>query len=190
MTRTFLCALAALAACGDNDPPLYDHDPGSFSTVTVWVDPHPDVPPETAREACEAWYPEGVLCELAPSSEEALIRIRPLTGACEKTEDGSYVLGIAWEGGEIALVIECLRKFGGTPIGVDILWPVIAHEVGHQLGIWTHVDPEKGFALMNPKVHEGLFGITPLDHEAFLARDEDHGVLRSAPGGCVLTFRE
>lgn len=198
-----LCFL--LCACGDNAFNLYHAEPEAFRTVTVWVEPHPDVPADLAREACEAWRPEGVLCELAASSEEALIRIRAFTGPCEKREDGMYPLGWATEGGDVTLMIECLRKFGGTPVGKRVLWPVISHEVGHELGVWTHVptgceDPEVmthpelgpvcGAALMNPSVHDGLYGITVIDHAAYDLRDVDHSVLRLAADGCVLTAAE
>ena|SRR5688572_4852332 len=191
MTRSvLLLAAAALGACGDDDYDLYEGEPSEFRTLSVWADPHPDVPPELAREACEAWRPEGVLCELADDPLEALVRIHAFTGPCEKNDDGSYTLGYATAGGDVTLMIECLRRFGGTPIGEDLLWPTVAHEVGHQLGLWTHVPAEDGVALMNPKIHEGLYGITVLDHEAYLKRDEDGSVLRQAHGGCTLTRRE
>jgi len=190
MTRTFLCVAAlALGACGDDDYDLYEHEPDSFQTVTVWVDPHPEVSPELARQACEAWRPEGVLCELAAAPTEGLARIHVYEGACEKNEDGSYTLGWARQGGDITLMIECLHRFGGMPIDEDLLSPVIAHEIGHELGIWMHVPPEDGVALMNPKIHDGLYGITLLDHEAYLMRDEDAAILRLASDGCTLTAR-
>ena len=191
MPRPFLF-LVALAACGDDLPgyDLYEDEPETYETISVWVQPHADVPAETARQACEAWRPEGVRCALVDDPQEALLRIRAVDGPCEKRDDGQYVLGRAWVGGEVALMIGCLRKFGGTPVGEDLLWPVVSHETGHQLGIWTHVPPEDGVALMNPKVHEGLYGITLLDHEAFLAREEDLSILRLADEGCVLTFSE
>jgi hypothetical protein len=208
MTRSvLLLAAAALGACGDDAFDLYESEPASFQTVTVWVDPHPDVPAETARQACEAWYPEGVMCELAPSSEEALIRIHAFTGPCMELEmEDTYPLGHASVGGDITLEIECMRKFGGTPIAERVLWPVIAHEVGHELGIWTHVptdcgDPEVmehpeggpvcGQALMNPMIHYGLKGILIEDHYAFELRDEDFSVLHLAPDeGCTFVAKE
>ena len=74
-------------------------------------------------------------------------------------------------------------------IDMDLLWPTIAHEIGHELGIWFHVDAEAGVALMNPTVHHGLYGITELDHEAYLMRDVDGSVVRAAPRTCILTAR-
>lgn len=207
MTRTVLCLALALGACGDNAYDLYEAEPESYRTVTVWVEPHPDIPPETARLACESWRPEGVLCETAPSSEEALIRIHAFTGPCvELEEEGTYPLGHAMVGGDITLEIECMRKVGATPIPERVLWPVIAHEVGHELGIWHHVptdcgDPEAmehpeggpvcGEALMNPMIHYGLKGILLMDHYAYGLRDEDFSVLRLAPDeGCTFVSRE
>ncbi|HTK60126.1 MAG TPA: hypothetical protein VL283_02880 [Candidatus Baltobacteraceae bacterium] len=209
MTRSALfLAAVALGACGDNGYDLYEAEPASFRTVTFWVDPHPDVPADLARQACESWYPEGVLCALAPSSEEALIRIHAFEGACVEIEgqEGAYPLGHAVGGGDITLEIECMRKFGGTPIAERVLWPVVAHEVGHELGIWDHVptdcgDPEVlmhpeggpvcGTALMNPMIHYGLEGILIEDHYAFDLRDEDWSVLRLAPDeGCTFVAKE
>jgi len=190
MTRSIFCLALALGACGDDAYDLYAHEPDSFRTATLWVDPHHEVPAELARQACEAWRPEGVLCELAPDPMVALVRIHMYPGPCEKNEDGSYTLGYASVGGDITLMIECLHRFGGMPIDEDLLWPTIAHEVGHELGIWMHIPPDEGVALMNPKIHEGLYGITVLDHEAYLVRDADRGVLRLGPEGCTLTTRE
>lgn len=208
MPRPFLPVFALLVACGDNldSYDLYDDDPDGFRTVTLWVAPHPDIPPDLARMACESWRPEGVLCRLVDDAHDALVRIRPHEGECVENEDGSYPLGRAWVGGEIALEIECLRRFGGTPPARSALWPVISHEVGHQLGIWTHVPagcdepgvvehpeggPVCGEALMNPMIHRGLEGITMLDHYAYDLRDEDFSVLRLAPDeGCVFNGRD
>lgn len=208
MPRPFLPALALLAACGDNlaSYDLYAHDPESFRTVTVWVDPHPDVSADVAVRACEAWRPEGVLCASAASSLDGLIRIHAYDGPCEENDDGTYPLGYATEGGDITLMIACLHRFGGTPVAEDALWPVVSHEVGHELGIWRHVptdcaDPEImthpeygpvcGTALMNPLVHRGLLGITVIDHAAYELRDEDHSILRLAPEeGCIFLARD
>ncbi len=204
MHRTLLF-LSALAACGDDIPSydLYEAEPSEFRTATFWIEPHPELPATLAREACEAWRPEGVLCAQVDDPLEALIRIRAGTDACEEDADGNYALGRAWVGGEIVLMIGCLRKFGGTPISEDILWPTIAHEVGHQLGIWHHVPtdcdgpdvpahpeagPVCGTALMNPMINRGLYGITLHDHHAYALRDEDLAVLRLSPHeGCTFT---
>ena len=109
----------AAARDRDDDDDLYDDDPSGTETVTVWVDPHQEADPALAVEACEAWRPEGIVCASAASSQEALIRIHAYGGACERTDDGSYVLAYAVEGGDITLIIECLRKFGGTPIDIS-----------------------------------------------------------------------
>jgi len=207
MPRTlFPLAALALCACGDNRYDLYEHEPESFRTIAVWVEPHPDIPPELARQACESWRPEGVLCEIVADPMMALVRIRSSIGPCEKLKDGTYPLGRAYGGGDITLEIECLRKYGGAPIAERVLWPVIAHEVGHELGIWIHVPtgcdgpdvmehpevgPVCGTALMNPEAHFGLKGITTIDHGAYGLREEDHSVLRIAPDeGCTFTARE
>lgn len=208
MRRASFPFIAILAACGDDIPSydLYDAEPESFQTILVWVDPHPDVPPELAREACESWRPEGVLCALAASSEEADVRIHAFNGPCEENDDGTYPLGYAVGGGDITLIIECLRRFGGEPIAESALWPTISHEVGHQLGIWTHVPadcedpgvldhpevgPVCGTALMNPMVHRGLVGITLIDHYAYELRDENGSILRMAPAeGCTFFARD
>ena len=208
MSRQFLPLLALVAACGDDlrSYDLYEDDPDGSKTVTLWIAPHPDIPAELARMACESWRPEGVLSALVDDPHSALIRVRPSEGECVENEDGSYPLGRAWVGGEIALEIECLRRFGGTPPARSALWPVIAHEVGHQLGIWTHVPvdcdgpevmthpeggPVCGVALMNPMVHRGLDGITVIDHYAYDLRNEDLSVLRlTADEGCTFVGRD
>lgn len=204
MHRTALF-LSALAACGDNlrSYDLYEAEPTEFRTATFWVQPHPELPGELVREACEAWRPEGVRCAQVGDPHEALVRIRASEAECVEDADGNYALGRAWVGGEIVLMIACLRKFGGEPIAEEILWPTIAHEVGHQLGIWHHVptdcdDPEVmthpeagpvcGAALMNPMINRGLYGITLHDHHAYALRDADLSVLRLDPrAGCTFT---
>lgn len=204
MVRMAFSLIALAAACGDDIVAydLYEAEPAAFRTVTLWVEPHPEVPAALAREACESWRPEGVLCATVDDPLGALVRIRAVEAPCEKREDGSYTLGVAWVGGDVALMIGCLRKFGGTPIDVDLLWPVISHEVGHQLGIWDHVPtsceegepsghpeagPACGVALMNPAVRRGLYGITLHDHHAYALRDEDRSVLQaSAREACAL----
>jgi len=204
MTRPLLL-LAAFAACGDNlaSYDLYDAEPSEFRTLTLWVQPHDELPPDLARAACASWRPEGVLCETVPDPSEALVRIHAYEGECVEREDGTYALGHATVGGGIVLEIACLRKFGGTPISEEVLWPTVAHEVGHQLGIWHHVptdcdDPETrthpergpvcGPALMNPMMRRGLMGMLYLDHLAYELRDRDLSVLRLAPHeGCTFT---
>lgn len=211
MPRTlFPVVLLALAACGDDGYDWYQDDPPPAGTVRVWVEADDAIPAETVREACEAWRPEGVLCELADAPDAADIRVYADDADCVQGDGGLYPLGWAQEGGEIRLFVDCLHRFGGTPIARDLLYPVVAHEVGHQLGLWTHVpakcdptpdDPAAqrlidlgicGTALMNPIVHKGMIGITVLDHEAYAIRDKDHAVLKAADGtpGCVLGIRE
>ena len=209
----FPACLLVLAACADNDPGTYEDAAPPDRTAHIWVDADDAIPPDTVLEACEAWRSEGVLCEFAEDPSEADIHFIVDDSPCVGDETGFYPLGRSSPGGDVLLFTACLHQFGGDPIDRDLLFPVVAHEVGHELGLWFHVPedcdvlPEDansqvlfyfgicGKALMNPITHRGLLGITDLDHAAFGFRDEDNSVLKVAPDGldvpdCVLGVRE
>lgn len=136
--------------------------------------------PEVVEAGCDAWWPEGVVCHEA---DDADLRITAV-GGCREDEDGE-VLG--WhaprgEPGRITLYLGCFERD-------DDVAMVVAHEVGHALGIGWHVAADCadaadgdastpavcGPALMNA-VGTDVAAMTVADHDAFLARNAFLGV--------------
>jgi len=188
LKRPFIALfLISTAACYR----MYEGTPDRFQTVSIWLAPHPDLPAEAAREACEAWKPEGVLCTLSDFTH-ASIRIIVDPRPCEREGDGSDDMAHSRIGGMISINAACLHKRGGTPIDPDVYRGVIAHEIGHQLGIWCHIPAEQGGALMNPSLHRDLHGITELDHAAYALRGRNASLRAADDHGldCVLSPEE
>ena len=103
---------------------------------------------------------------------------------------------LAWahSGGDIRMMMRCMRH------GLDGVYDrkqfagVVGHEVGHQLGIWNHV-PEAseckeakkhpsgkdvcGEALMNAYYSDAVDAVTAIDQLAFDLRDPKYSVLVS-----------
>lgn len=210
MRIALLPALAALVACGGpraKTPPLSRYAPADPAperpVVAVWVDDDPDLPMESMKAGCEIWKLEGARCEFVGRGEPARVRVWPYHGPCKKNDRGSYTLATAYSDGKIIFNVECFKRGDDKTLDRQELAVVMAHEMGHQFGIWKHVHadcgqegvrthpdgtPLCGVALMNPMRRRDVFFLTPLDHLAFEMRDRAWSVLTAdAPDADVPT---
>lgn len=151
---------------------MYAGTPSGIRAVRIWLQQDAGLPSEATREACEFWKPEGVQCSIVQDVKQASIRISLDPRPCTSRSNGSFAVAHSTNDGTIGLYTDCMRMRGGSPMDPDTYRATIAHEIGHQLGIWCHIPADQGGALMNPLIHEELHGITVLDHEAYVMRDQ------------------
>lgn len=228
MIRIVLCLSMFLAACGDNltapsadtcgaglEP--YDGPANAPTTVKIWVQPDSDLDTDAAQEGCELWMPKGLSCDVIATESGAAARIYASHDACVEAEDGGYVLAVAWEGGNILVYAECVRKLfiaeEADGINRQALKLILGHEIGHQTGMWWHVpatcedaaaadDFEKGLvrmgvcgpSLMNARIDTDVCFMSDLDAAAYDLRDPTHSTfprakIEETQAGCVLTYR-
>lgn len=216
---TALLASASLAAC-DGDPPedcfgLPDDHP-DWRTATVDLVHDPDIDDAALASGFDYWKPKCLRHRRAASGEEADVTIVPDRGPCQvNPETNGFIMAQAYDGGLIEVHLDCfLRSRPSEPDGRvsrDLLRLVLAHEIGHQAGLWGHVpvfcgqvkpasDFERsldragicGDALMNPMIDRDFRIITDLDARAYDLRDKEQAATPSlraaAPPGCVLSF--
>jgi hypothetical protein len=174
---TGLCLIATLACVSAGTTKISNEirkeTPKSIRTIRIWVQDHPELSAQETLAACNYWAPEGIQCILAPVPSPRFIRILVDLEPCKAEKDGSNMLAYSGNYGVVKVNLECMHKWAGKPIHRDTYRVAIAHEIGHQLGIWCHVADEHGLALMNNMEHKELLGITPLDHEAYTFRDQN-----------------
>jgi hypothetical protein len=141
--------------------------------------------------ACLAWWPEGVSCSPADEGEVADLRVSRGSG-CPTIDGGEHMAGhheSDGAAGTITVYPECLDDR-------SLVVPVVAHEVGHALGVYWHVWPDCSTvedrpegtplacgspALMGEHLAD-LPSMTVPDHEAWLSRNRLIAVDASAPG--------
>lgn len=136
--------------------------------LTVWAPPAYEADVLTG---CAVWGLEGVVCEAAPrETADVFVEV-------DETPCGA-VHGRASDDGELRVYVDCIDSD-------RLLWSIVAHEIGHQLGIFAHVWPDCetiddrdprappacGPAVMNPYDTAELARLTVADHDAFVARN-------------------
>ena len=191
-----LLTLAALAAsCSffrkptepgiDTDGPAY--------TLRIWIDADPRLPRAAILEGCATWRVERVTCVEVKDPALAKVRVYADDSDCSIKDDPDHVsLAWAYWGGSIRMMMRCMPHKGAV-YDPHEFHGVVAHEVGHQLGIWDHVpsscddkdvkihakDGRKicGRAVMNPYYDPDVIAPTAVDMMAFDERDVDHSVL-------------
>jgi hypothetical protein len=195
-----------LTACGgyvedDDSPPEpwrppSDSIPRPFRTLKIWVAEDPLLPKVLIKQGCETWLVEGIQCELQNRVEDAEVRISAGKSDCKGDANGKVVIGTAFGDGRILLYVDCIGVKGRNDLPAAHLnhtdpvfesyRQLVAHEVGHQLGIWAHVPyecdgmeqyhdigtPICGRATMNPLIG-GFAHLTVWDHLAYEALASD-----------------
>ena len=149
--RKCLTLLVVLSGCGDNYVP-YEAEPPINRTVYL-TSQDARISDVDILRGCAYWRPVGVEC-LTGSGRG--IRVGVDDGDCPMW--GRHAL--AWaSAGWITVRLDCLDD--------GDLVPVLAHEIGHHLGMWGHT--ENGLALMN-STFTPLPTITIYDKELYDAR--------------------
>ncbi len=195
--KLVLLAAAGLAAScghvGERHPlPV---PPNMIYTVSIWVDDSPDLSKKDVRAACDLWKVKAVSCVMTENPGEADIRVFADKRACKPDKKGYVTLAVAYKGGLVMSMSECFRQ-SDKKIDSHKFTAVMAHEVGHQLGIWDHVPeqcdgkakkhpngkPVCGLAIMNAYYKDEIDYVTAVDGLAFDLRDLDYAVV-SYPAG-------
>lgn len=206
--NALILTLAAWAAssCGGS-PKTKSNTPSAADipyVVTVWVQNDPRMPKEVVFKGCAAWKAKKVTCVEAVEKAFADIRVYADDGACVRNDDMGTpddpsddkkrtTLAWAYSGGDIKMMMGCLKRKDGV-YDAHQFSAVVTHEVGHQLGIWSHVPYppacEKakehpsgrkvcGVAVMNPYYDKDVTVVTEIDALAFDVRDKRYSVLSS-----------
>jgi hypothetical protein len=178
--------------------------------VRIWVADHPRLPRADALAGCRVWAPVGLVCAITDDPELADIRVHALDGPCVRNEDGRRTLAVAYsEGHRVEFNTRCFMD--GDRFDAHMFRAVMGHEIGHELGIWTHV-PEDcedgdvrahpagrrvcGQAIMNPYYDKDVHFMTPIDALAFDLRDLNYAAVEivdpppvDAPDGPSCVYR-
>jgi hypothetical protein len=223
--RTFIPMVLTLflAACSGHvseidgsldDPPPFAAMPAADGTpqcvvLGVWVQEDPDLSEPLALVGSDLWEDVGV-CGMSATREEAHIRIYANPILCPPAFDkmgmpAGWILATAYGGqGTVVVNTDCLwRPLGPrTAPNAEQFRNMIAHEIGHVLGVWEHVPrectdaegnllpdipihasgaPICGPAIMNPGIDPALSRLTGSDILQFDRRSLDVSVLPVPP---------
>ncbi len=196
-------------AC-DSPPARYvNAHHGSQAVVAIWLDPKAGLPPEDTLVGCNYWNEMDVRCVMAKNLVEADVVIMSDDHPCSPNGDGTMDIAYASSYRVISVRVDCFYDTKRvTGFDGDEYRSVIAHEIGHELGIWDHVplacDKKSeqsgaegarrcGRAIMNPVYDKKVLYLTQADGVAFDQRDSSHTVLPpravSDRDACVMTTR-
>lgn len=180
MSRSSFAFLSlSLLASACSGPARYARtDPPAFA-LAVWTDADRLPNRQDALKACAEWTAKGVVCSLTDDGRRADIRVRATPSTCVPGPDGLIVLALAYPGGLIEVRTDCLKD--GGVLDAKKFRAVLTHEIGHQIGIWDHVQvqcdgkepkhcngaPVCGPAVMNPTVDRDVDYVTETDGPAF-----------------------
>lgn len=209
LKAVLLAVACSLVACQEVPSPrqpdsLFSHwtgEPDQWLTLSVFTGSHALLDEEKVWEACLQWMPKGVICDQVSDRKLADVVIEATDKACETNSDGTYTIGWASSNGvtgHITIMAACPGWDDNQLIGV------LAHELGHVIGIWKHVpkscDEEHlthpngeavcGIATMNPIHNEGLDYTTLIDGLAFDLREQQYSLLRPFGQTVMLTVSE
>jgi hypothetical protein len=161
------------------------------------VDDDPWLPKLEVLRGANFWYDTGVQALLVSDPAEADVHVIPNYDECPPGVKGGVTLAWAHADGSIHVYVRCLSKMG-SQVSATKLRTLIAHEMGHQHGVWNHIPNECdgnetvaangvhvcGKAVMNSSIND-LQMLSPLDILAFEARDHEVSDIK----GTVTTTR-
>jgi hypothetical protein len=208
-----LALIASLycAACAVRAPPRYvSSQHAAPKVLAVWLDPKAGLPPDDTLAGCNYWNEMDVRCVLTANVVEADIVIVSDDHPCAPNEKGRSEVAFASPARVISVRLDCYYDTARVEgFDAEQYRSVIAHEVGHEIGIWDHVPlecddkaekakPEAmrrcGQAIMNPVYDPKVSYLTFADAVAFAQRDRGFTVVprRSCTDGriCVLYARK
>lgn len=183
--------LAVIAACaarsGSATREVEQAVPGSSPVLTVWVEKDRRISGKDVMNGCQKWRAKNVECLEAESFENAKIRVYVSDAPCvlRKKNGGVKMAVLAWAifGGKVILMARCFDAEPGNVFEPLQVSAVVAHEIGHLLGIWTHVPdscegtsplthkatgrPICGAAIMNKHYAQSVTALTLADSMAF-----------------------
>lgn len=165
--KLFASILLMASACGDNLPEPYISNVPISITASVYITPHPKLDRKAIADGCSVWREEGVACNFVDDATMAQVKVVPSYDECGSIF-GRRVLATANSYGIISVKMKCMTNIFGD-IEHYRMMTVFAHELGHTLGVWSHI-PNDRKAIMNSEIPDGLDYMTFADHEYFLKR--------------------
>lgn len=170
-----------LAAC--SEIPIEYYSPGTLADPVHLYFDSPGIPDDQVIEACDYWAAEGISC--SPTTYDPDFWINTVEGCPD--HNGKTLLG---------------KHHGDEPAGHITIYPgcfsdepmplVLAHEIGHAVGIYFHVwpdcetveerEPKLGPpicdpAIMNEYINPDVLTMTINDHHAFISRNVVDSIL-------------
>lgn len=194
---TFFSTAFLFLGCGapEEYPGVYPEEyfPPVTRTVTWYAPSALDYVVDRIAAGCKYWGAEGVACEHVEDRKAAEIRfLENRSDVCVKRDD----LARAFNSGNVVLCTERMLREGKF----DGLETIVAHEVGHMLGV-AHVQPkcdgtEKvhpsgasicGRAVMNPVIPDPgrTYGLQWMDLLAYDVRGHAWSDVPEA-GACII----
>ncbi len=177
---------------GSAEPPAVPGVPSPAHMLDVWIQETPDLPAPDAIDGCNEWWMEGVACERNYDWETADIRVVADTNPCIRDpKTGRLIFATSYDKGYIVFAVRCLGHAQDGALDIHQFRTVMAHETGHELGIWNHVPKDCdgaavvhpsgeavcGPALMNPNYNPEVDDPTKKDGLAFDLRSIGDSVL-------------
>lgn len=195
LTILSFAAMSAACAAVVYEPPCWEED--AELVVGLWIQEHPDLPANHVYISCDMWAGIGLACVPA-DRDVADIQVYADESPCVPKPNGNRTLALAYSEGAIEVNIQCLNRISDDMINLNEFRIMMAHEIGHLIGIWDHVpdscEDEKvtihplgisicGPAIMNSLTHPEIYEMTENDWLAYDLRDTSMSVIDDVSDG-------